>query len=156
MKGRSRREKGAQFEREIAAELRRIFPDSKRGLGQARSGYEVADVEVPLFWVETKRQKNSNVRAFLRQADEATMKSPREYRIPLVVSCEDRATPIVTMHFEDFLALMEELLTHGGRRVLRAACPSGGPHGGPLRESAVRDEGRDSRQEEDVGASSRD
>jgi hypothetical protein len=43
--GRGARQKGATFEREIANRLKAIYPAGKRGIAQARSSTEVADVD---------------------------------------------------------------------------------------------------------------
>ena len=52
--GKASRDKGAAWEREVAKMLRAAGVPAKRGLGQARSASEVADVQVEGFWVECK------------------------------------------------------------------------------------------------------
>lgn len=84
-----------------------MFETAKRGIGQARSGGEVADVEVPFLWVEAKKHQRVQILAALEQAIAASGASSGAYRIPLVVSREDRGREIVTLTLEDFLAIVE-------------------------------------------------
>lgn len=74
MAGRRSRNKGAAFEREIARRLRVVWPDARRGIGQARSASEVSDVEGTPYWIECKRCKKVNVKAAIKQAYEAREK----------------------------------------------------------------------------------
>jgi hypothetical protein len=101
---RSRR-KGASYERELVHRFREAMPGAevRRGL-QSRSGDEVADVEVPVFWVEAKRGKQPNIRAALRQAQAAAPKG----RIPIGVVRDDRAEATVTLTLDDFLEFVRE------------------------------------------------
>lgn len=52
--GKMSRDKGAAWEREVAKMLRAAGVPAKRGLGQARSASEVADVQVEGWWCELK------------------------------------------------------------------------------------------------------
>jgi hypothetical protein len=70
--GRWSRNKGAGWERLVATDLKQIFPEARRGLGQARSAKEVSDVEGTPWWVECKRGKRVSIRAALAQARAAT------------------------------------------------------------------------------------
>ncbi len=66
--------KGARWERECAEIFRERsgIEDIKRGIGQARSAHEVADVEnVPGYWVECKHGINTTPKRALRQAERA-------------------------------------------------------------------------------------
>jgi hypothetical protein len=101
---RSRR-KGASYERDLVHRFREAMPGAevRRGL-QSRSGGEVADVEVPVFWVEAKRGKQPNIRAALRQAQAAAPKG----RIPIAVVRDDRAEATVTLTLDDFLEFVRE------------------------------------------------
>lgn len=54
MMGKASRNKGAAWEREVARMLRAAGVPARRGLGQARSASEVADVQVDGWWVECK------------------------------------------------------------------------------------------------------
>lgn len=136
MSGARSRRKGAQGERDLANRwarpgtvqrsatafpertmpvlVRPLFPEAKRGIGQARSGSEVADVEGTPFWVEVKRRKAINVRASMKQAKDAT-----DGRPPVVV-CRWDGDPedesIVCMRLVDW----EELLRSGVRSKFAA------------------------------------
>lgn len=107
-RGRASRVKGATFERWVASKLREIYPDAKRGIGQARSSSEVCDTEGTPWWVEAKRCRKVDYRAALAQACAATMASPGEYRVPIVVAKDDEKPPVVYMHLEDFLELLRK------------------------------------------------
>ena len=105
MTGARSRRKGADYERALVHRFRDAMPGAevRRGL-QSRSGDEVADVEVPVFWVEAKRGKQPNIRAALRQAQAAAPKG----RIPIAVVRDDRAEATVTLTLDDFLELVRE------------------------------------------------
>jgi hypothetical protein len=72
LSGRYSRNKGANFERLIANTLKPYWPGARRGIGQARSSKEVADVEGTPYWIECKRQKRCSIKAAIRQAEAAT------------------------------------------------------------------------------------
>lgn len=92
MSGRRSRRKGSAFEREIANALKPYFPKARRGIGQARSGGEVCDVEGTPYWIETKRHKRCSIPAAWRQACEAT-----DGRPCLVISKDDGG-PVLVVH----------------------------------------------------------
>lgn len=98
--GKLSRRKGHAFEREIAAELREMGFDAKRGLSQARGGgAEEADVVgVPGFHFECKRGKKPNIRAALAQAIE----DARGQEVPVAVLRDDRSEAIAVVRWEDF------------------------------------------------------
>lgn len=100
--GRMQRNKGANFEREIANELKPLYPNAKRGIGQARSASEVSDVEGTPWWIECKRGRQPNVRAAFRQAQEAT-----DGRPILVVVRDDNQPAFVCLSLQDFKDLLE-------------------------------------------------
>jgi hypothetical protein len=105
MTGARSRRKGASYERALVHRFREVMPGAeiRRGL-QSRSGEEVADVEVPVFWPELKRGKQPNIRAALRQAQAAAPKG----RIPIAVVRDDRAEATVTLTLDDFLEFVRE------------------------------------------------
>ena len=102
------RNKGAAYERELANRWRDsgLYPDARRGIGQARWGGDVPDVDGTPWWVEAKCQARPNVFAAMEQAEEAT-----DGRTPVVVACRrekgapGRASTLVAMRLEDFEAL---------------------------------------------------
>lgn len=99
--GKRSREKGACFERAVAIVMRGLYPSARRGIGQARSGGEVPDVDGTPWWVEAKHRRRVSVMAAWRQATDA-----RDERPALVVTREDRGPTLVTMAIEDFVRLV--------------------------------------------------
>ena len=75
----------------------------RRGI-QSRSGAEVADLDMPCFWPEAKRQKQTNPRAALRQAAEACPPG----RWPIAICKDDGEQAFVAMQLPDFLDLVSE------------------------------------------------
>lgn len=103
--GKLSRRKGHAFEREIAAELREMGFNAKRGLSQARGGgAEEADVVgLPGFHLECKRGKKPNPRAALSQAIEDA--KPGE--TPVAVVRDDRSDAFVVLRWEDFIRMLQ-------------------------------------------------
>lgn len=104
MSGKKSRRKGASFERVAAKLLKPVFPEAKRGLGQARSATEVADVEGTPFWVEVKRHKRCSIQAAYEQAQDATDGRPL-----LIITKDDRGPTLVTMEYDEWLKLVWEV-----------------------------------------------
>lgn len=105
--GRLSRRKGAGWERELAKRWRDLYPDARRGIGQARSGGDVPDVDGTPWWIEAKRRKRHDVRGAMRQAIDAT-----DGRVPVVVCRWDGDSAddaIVCMRLEDWEALIGSL-----------------------------------------------
>lgn len=105
MSGAGSRRKGAEFERALVRRFREAMPDAtvRRGL-QARSGAEVADVDVPCFWPELKRHRRTNPREALRQATDTCPPG----RWPVGICKDDGEPPFVVMALDDFLDLVTE------------------------------------------------
>jgi hypothetical protein len=111
MGGRYSRNKGANFERLVANLLRPVFSESRRGIGQARSAGEVADVEGTPFWVECKRHKKCSVPGAMQQAQAAT-----DGRPCVVVTKDDYGPIRVTieeMSMEQFLVCLQAIKMTG-------------------------------------------
>lgn len=89
--GKMQRTKGATFERLIAGMFREIYPEARRGIGQARSASEVPDVDIPGWWPECKHGKAPSWRAAYAQASRASLKTNRT---PLVIT-RDNGGPIM-------------------------------------------------------------
>ena len=104
--GKMQRNKGANYERDLANYLTAHGLPAKRGIGQARSASEVPDVDLAGFWIECKRHKRTNPRAALAQAIEA---SAHTTRMPVAV-CRDNGTheddATVTMRLVDWVSLV--------------------------------------------------
>ncbi len=103
--GRLSRNKGAEYEREIARELRDIFGDASRRGFQYRDGTEAGDVLNPVFFIECKRHKRCDVKKALEQAI-ANCNDKTKY--PIAVTRDDNKRSIVTMDLEDFKDLVRE------------------------------------------------
>ena len=69
--GKRERDKGNGYEREVAEMLREVWPDARRGIGQARAAGEIPDVTKTPYWWETKHRKAISVPAAVRQAKAA-------------------------------------------------------------------------------------
>ena len=99
--------KGAAFERKVAQMLQCLYPGAKRGIGQARSASEVADVDGTPWWIETKAQHRVSIRAAVEQARAAT-----DGRPILVITKDDpdvhgeKAEVLVTLNFDVFIKLL--------------------------------------------------
>lgn len=118
-RGRGARQKGFQFERDLAKMLtERLSIPFKRGLGQTRNGgAEVCDVyseEIPWLHIEAKRQKKCNIKAALKQAIEDI---GEQKKFPVAITKDDHEDILVTMKLGDwmelFSAAMESLKEDG-------------------------------------------
>jgi hypothetical protein len=110
------REKGHAYERVVADKLRRVYPDARRGIGQARQGGEVPDVEGTPFWVEAKNRKVLNVHdAFAQAVLASTISDNAVLRgaYALVVTRKHGSTlDLATMNLDVLLDLLAELEAH--------------------------------------------
>jgi len=104
--GRASRRKGVDFERQLARRFAEVFgrDQVRRGL-QYRDGADAPDVIAPCLWIEAKRGKQTNPRAALRQAAEA---SAGKGYWPLAVCKDDQQPAFVVMELEDFLEFATE------------------------------------------------
>lgn len=103
--GKMQRNKGAQFEREIALDLSgRFLRQIKRKLGQAREGGN--DIDLPPFKIECKRYAGIGVYKWLEQCVAAC----GTYDIPVVIARADHKDPIAIIRYTDFKVLAGELL----------------------------------------------
>lgn len=103
--GKMQRNKGAQFEREIANDLSATFlRQIKRKLGQARDSGN--DIDLPPFRIECKRYQNIAVYTWLEQCVAAC--KPQD--VPVVVARADNKPSIIVMLYQDFKKLASELL----------------------------------------------
>jgi hypothetical protein len=120
MSGARSRRKGANAERELAKRFAEAMPgaDCKRGIGQARRGSEVADVEVPLLHVESKHGKRPNPRAAYAQACADAEENGRG-KIPIAVVRDDRKAPFVVIGLDDFLWFVKDWWHHTNGRLVR-------------------------------------
>ena len=98
--GRRCRQRGQKHERTIAKRFNAFLGlSAQRGIGQARSAGEVADVKgVPHFWIECKHRKTISVRAALCQAEF----DRSEDLLPVAIYRFDRQKDMVAMYSVDF------------------------------------------------------
>lgn len=109
------RRKGHGYERQLAAELRERLPGSnaRRGL-QYRDGADAPDVMLdgaPLR-LESKRGRQPNVRAALRQA---TLDASGSGLMPVAVIRDDYAEAFVVMSLEDWISVVRTAYYRGGQ-----------------------------------------
>ena len=102
----SQRVKGAAWERAVANLFAAMWPNAARGIGQARSGSEVPDVQGTPFWVEAKHRKRQCALAALQQAERARRPG---YVAALAVIKIDREKPYVAMWLDEFLDILEAM-----------------------------------------------
>lgn len=114
------RNKGAQWERDTARALSVVFSGACRGVGQARAGSNLADVEGTPFWVECKVGKLTNPRAAVVQGEGNTDGRP------VVAVCKDNsegagrpAETWVCMRFDTWLDLVRK--AYGRENVVGGA-----------------------------------
>ncbi len=115
MGGKGARRKGHQWERDVAGMFRKIMPGAviKRGLQSRGGGAEEADVVCPYFHPECKVGKLPSPRAALLQATrDAT--AAGLWKMPVAVIKQDRQSPIVVLHLEDFLKFVGDWWFRGG------------------------------------------
>lgn len=108
--GKASRGKGKRGEREVAARLRALFPDARRGIQSRGGGSEAADVVVPFVHVEVKLGAGPNIRAALTQA----VADAKPGLWPVAYTRRDREDWIVTMRAEDFEELLGAWLVESG------------------------------------------
>lgn len=127
--GKRSRAKGQTFERLVAKHLQAVFPEAKRGIGQARSAKEVSDIEGTPWWLELKHRKGVDVPGAMRQAEGDTDGRPcaviwrenaeRIIHVTLRLSVllhvatgsivQSKTSDIlIDMRLEDFLALLAD------------------------------------------------
>lgn len=125
--GRMQRQKGATFERLVANAIKARGLEARRGIGQARSASEVADVQVSGWWVECKHQINPRPLQALEQARMACLASKHPELRPVAICKPNRRTPtatwvewlegfpiIVTADFADWLEMVARQQAGGG------------------------------------------
>ena len=120
--GKLSRQKGAEWEREVARRLRPMWKQARRGLSQPRLGCEVADVEGTPYWWECKVGAAPPLLPALRQAErdeiayrvrlaelEATpgLPAPTVSRMPPIAAVKgDNRKPIAVLYLDDLIAIM--------------------------------------------------
>lgn len=114
-RGRGARQKGFQFERDVAKMLSEATGlEWKRGLGQTREGgAEVPDVMPPegelrnRLHIECKRQKTCSIKTALKQALNDIGDGPEA---PIIITKDDRKDALVTMRLDEFIPMFDAWL----------------------------------------------
>jgi hypothetical protein len=109
--GKSQRNKGAGFEREIASEFSIALGldiEFKRNIGQARDGGN--DLDVGPLVIECKRRASlTTIEKWIDQAqvaaDNRMLRNPGRLHLPTVIARSDGGESLVIMRLEDFLIL---------------------------------------------------
>ena len=120
--GKLSRQKGAEWEREVARRLRPMWKQARRGLSQPRLGCEVADVEGTPYWWECKVGAAPPLLPALRQAerDEIAFRvrlaelsdipgmapNPAPRMPPIAAVKMDSRRPIAVLYLDDLIAIM--------------------------------------------------
>lgn len=122
--GKASRRKGHDFERDVAARLRGIGLEARRG--QQGGGPVEPDVITPGWWIECKVGKRPNITAALDQAErdceEAAIDRflqdapPGQEIIPVAIVRQDYQKATVTMRLDDWLGLACYASRHGEKR----------------------------------------
>jgi len=99
------RRKGAAFERHVASVLRELYPDAKRGLGQARAGHEVADIAETPWRIECKHGARPDLFGALAQAERDAAHAA-DARPVLVVARKNGGQDVALLRLVDLLALL--------------------------------------------------
>ena len=107
MGGKASRRKGHDFEREIAAQLREIGLEARRG--QQGGGAVEPDVITQGWWIECKVGKRPNITAAIDQAVRDLKRAPTrpDTTVPVAIVKQDYKTATVTMRLNDWLDLLE-------------------------------------------------
>jgi hypothetical protein len=110
--GKMERDKGARFEREVAVDLRPIFPRARRGY-QRFTGQDEPDVaEVPPFWIECRHRKKVSALTVLKLAEKSIADRGAKGKMPVAVTKVDRDVAMVSMRLDDWLEVIEAWWRH--------------------------------------------
>lgn len=106
------RDRGKEFEREVANEMFKVFPRATRSFGQSATGNEAPDVVGTPFWIECGKGKTIRAEAKFKQAVEswgATAYTGAASMRPIAVTTKGGrgAEVLVTMRLDDFMEILE-------------------------------------------------
>ncbi len=106
----NRRNKGARFERDVAAMLREHgYGDSRRGQQYCGANGDADVVGLPGIHIEAKHQEKLYPYDWMEQSK----RDAKEGEIPIVIFKKNRQEVLVQMRFEDFMKLYKEGGTFG-------------------------------------------
>ena len=100
------REKGARFERLLAAKLRAYGYKARRGQQYSGANGDADVVGLPGIHIEAKAVEHLNI----HKAMEQSKADAREGEIPVVIHKKNRSDILVTMGLDDFIKLYEVLV----------------------------------------------
>lgn len=104
------RNKGARFERDVAAMLREHgYGDSRRGQQYCGANGDADVVGLPGIHIEAKHQEKLYPYDWMEQSK----RDAKEGEIPIVIFKKNRQEVLVQMRFEDFMKLYKEGGTFG-------------------------------------------
>ena len=98
------REKGKRGERELAAKLRELGYDTRRGQQFSGANGDADVVGLPGIHIECKRVEHLN----LQDAYDQSKRDARDDEIPVVVHRKNNCKWLVTMSLEDWIDLYKE------------------------------------------------
>lgn len=97
------RRKGHDYEREVARQLQRVFPDAKRNVTETQTGGQGVDiVGTGALAVQCKRYKSY---APITKIEEVNAPG----KIPVLVTKGDRQRDMVVLPLQDFLAILADV-----------------------------------------------
>ena len=112
MGGRSARDKGHRFERQVAKDLGEALGCEVRRTIQFRGGScDGSDVVAEPFSIECKSYKKLG--GLIARAYEQAQGDTKEGHIPIAICKGDRQEPLVTMGYADFLDFVKEWRERG-------------------------------------------
>lgn len=103
------RQKGARFERSLAAKLREYGYDARRGQQYSGANGDADVVGLPGVHIEAKAVEKLN----LYDAMEQAKRDAREKEIPAVFHKKNNHEILVTVRFDDFMKLYIEYDVNG-------------------------------------------
>lgn len=122
--GKASRNKGHDYERDVANYLKPLYPGAKRGL-QSRDGAEAADVEGTPLFIECKRhRKISGALTLYRKACEDAASDP-EGRPAVLVLKEDGGPEVAVVPLELLVGMLADgandlsIAMMRGRKMMR-------------------------------------
>lgn len=101
--GKMQRDKGANYEREIARQLRALFPDAARNVTETQHGQGVDLVNTGNLRIQCKRHKQY---APITRIEEVP-RTPD--KIPVLITRGDRKEDVAVLYLSDFLAILADI-----------------------------------------------
>ena len=110
------RDKGKEFEREVANAMKAVFPLAARSYGQSATGLEAPDVVGTSFWIECGKGKTIRAEAKFAQSAASHEKTvyPRAPSMrPIAVTTKGGrgAEVLVTMRLDTLMEILAEVST---------------------------------------------